>query len=190
MVNKQVRLLCMLVKHPQVPWPAKITGACAIGYLFSPIQLIPSFLPILGQMDDLLVLYLGIRMVRKFAPEVVLNQCEALAEGASSAEIDRWERRLRDGVMARSLQIAGFGGRRRFVQNSACAAEIGGFHQQLNPTEQIGDEPVHAHHVFVCEETFDAAGIQLSFRKQRLRDIPKTPEKNQVSCAENASFRG
>lgn len=103
LVNKQVHLLSLLVKHPQVPWPAKITGGCAIGYLFSPIQLIPSFIPILGQMDDLMVLYLGTRVVRKFAPAAVLNQCEALADRASSAQIERWEHTLRDLRQSKAL---------------------------------------------------------------------------------------
>jgi uncharacterized membrane protein YkvA (DUF1232 family) len=96
LVNQQVRLLSLLIKHPEVPWPAKITGGCAIAYIFSPIQLIPSFIPIVGQMDDLLVVYLGTRIMRKFAPAAVLNQCEALAHRASSAQIERWEHTLRD----------------------------------------------------------------------------------------------
>lgn len=95
-LNRQVRLLSLLVKHPLVPLPVKIIGCCAIGYLFSPVQLIPSFIPIIGQMDDLFVLYVGTRIVRKFAPPVVVNQCETLAETASLAQIERWERRLRD----------------------------------------------------------------------------------------------
>jgi hypothetical protein len=47
-------------------------------------------------MDDLLVLYLGTRIMRKFAPAAVRNECEALADRASLAQIERWERTLRD----------------------------------------------------------------------------------------------
>lgn len=96
LLNKRVRLLSLLVKHPRVPWPAKIPGLFAISYIFSPIQLIPSFIPIVGQMDDLLVLYLATRMVRKLAPAAVLNECEGLAESASAAQMERWEHTLRD----------------------------------------------------------------------------------------------
>lgn len=103
LVNKQIRLLSLLVKHSQVPLPAKIAGYCAIGYILSPIQLIPSFIPIIGQMDDLLMLYLGTRVVRRFAPSVVLNECTALADSASSAQITCWEQKLSEFLTGHDL---------------------------------------------------------------------------------------
>ena len=102
-INKQVRLLSLLVGRPEVPWPAKFVGGCAIAYIFSPIQLIPTFVPILGQMDDLLVLFLGTRVVRKFTPASVLRDCEKHADLASSAQIERWERILCDYRQSRPL---------------------------------------------------------------------------------------
>ena len=95
-INKQVRLLSLLVGRPEVPWPAKIVGGCAIAYIFSPVQLIPTFVPVIGQMDDLLVLFLGTRVVRKFTPASVLRDCEKRADLASSAQIERWEQMLCD----------------------------------------------------------------------------------------------
>jgi uncharacterized membrane protein YkvA (DUF1232 family) len=82
------------MKRPEVPWPAKAVGGCAIAYIFSPIQLIPTFIPIIGQLDDLAVLFLGTRVMRRFTPASVLRECETLAESASSAQIARWERLL------------------------------------------------------------------------------------------------
>jgi uncharacterized membrane protein YkvA (DUF1232 family) len=102
-INKQVRLLSLLVGRPEVPWPAKIVGGCAIGYIFSPIQLIPTFVPVIGQMDDLLVLFLGTRVVRKFTPASVLRDCEKRADLASSAQIERWEHILCDYRQSRPL---------------------------------------------------------------------------------------
>jgi len=93
-IAKQVHLLSLLMKRREVPWPAKAAGGCAIAYIFSPIQLIPTFIPVIGQLDDLLVLFLGTRVVRRFTPPSVLRECEALAESASSAQIARWEHRL------------------------------------------------------------------------------------------------
>lgn len=61
-----------------------------------PIQLMPPFIPIVLKMDDLLILYLGTRVVRKFASGVVLCKSSALAEDASSAQITRSEQRLRN----------------------------------------------------------------------------------------------
>lgn len=90
-IAKQVRLLSLLMKRREVPWPAKVAGGCAIAYIFSPIQLIPTFIPVIGQLDDLVVLFLGTRVVRRFTPAAVLRECETLAESASSAQIARWE---------------------------------------------------------------------------------------------------
>jgi uncharacterized membrane protein YkvA (DUF1232 family) len=95
-ITKQAHLLSLLIKRPEVPWPAKLAGGCAIGYLFSPIQLIPTFIPIIGQMDDLFVLFLGTRIVRKFTPPAVLKECEEHAEAASSRQVARWEDMIRD----------------------------------------------------------------------------------------------
>lgn len=95
-ITKQAHLLTLLIKRPELPWPAKLAGGCAIGYLFSPIQLIPTFIPIIGQMDDLFVLFLGTRIVRKFTPPVVLKECEERAEVASSLRVARWEDIIRD----------------------------------------------------------------------------------------------
>ena len=79
-LTKQIYLLYLIVKHEEVPWPAKIAGGCALGYVFSPIQLIPNFIPIIGQSDDILVLYIGMKIVRRFTPPATLKQCEACAE--------------------------------------------------------------------------------------------------------------
>jgi uncharacterized membrane protein YkvA (DUF1232 family) len=75
----QVRTLTLLLKHPQVPWHARLVAGCSVGYLVSPIQLIPTFIPVIGQMDDLLVLFIGMKLLRKWTPAEILAQCEAKA---------------------------------------------------------------------------------------------------------------
>src|SRR5882672_9294242 len=75
----QVWTLTLLLRHPLVPWPAKAVAGCTAAYLLSPIQLIPTFIPVIGQLDDLLVLYLGMKLVRKMTPPWVLAECEAQA---------------------------------------------------------------------------------------------------------------
>ena len=86
-VTKQIYLLYLIIKHEEVPWPAKIAGGCALGYVFSPIQLIPNFIPIIGQSDDILILYIGLKVVRRFTPPATLKQCEACADSVSTAQI-------------------------------------------------------------------------------------------------------
>ena len=95
-IAKQAHLLSLLIKRPEVPWPAKLAGGCAIAYLFSPIQAIPTFIPLIGQLDDLFVLFLGTKIVRKFSPATVLKECEERAEVAFSVQVARWEDMIRD----------------------------------------------------------------------------------------------
>lgn len=81
----QARTLAFALKHPDVPWLAKAAAGCAAAYILSPIQLIPTFIPVIGQMDDLAALYLGMKALRKLTPAVVLAECEMLARRMSPA---------------------------------------------------------------------------------------------------------
>jgi uncharacterized membrane protein YkvA (DUF1232 family) len=60
-----------------VPWYAKLVAACSICYVFSPVQLIPNFIPVIGQLDDVLVITLGLKVLKKWVPQEVLKQCAA-----------------------------------------------------------------------------------------------------------------
>jgi uncharacterized membrane protein YkvA (DUF1232 family) len=90
LIYRQLSLLFRIMKDSQVPWTAKLAASLTVGYVFSPIQLIPSFIPIIGQMDDLAVIWLGMRMVRKYAgKEIVTNhlaRLHASSTNNSSAE--------------------------------------------------------------------------------------------------------
>jgi uncharacterized membrane protein YkvA (DUF1232 family) len=87
---RQVRVLFSLIKHPLVPWSAKLVAGCGISYVFSPIQLIPTVIPIVGQLDDLFVLYLTTRLVRKLTPGPVLEECEVRAQAAFCFQQTKW----------------------------------------------------------------------------------------------------
>jgi uncharacterized membrane protein YkvA (DUF1232 family) len=78
-VMRQARILSLALRHPRVPWYAKLVAGSALGYLVSPIQLIPTFIPVVGQLDDILVLFAGMKLLRKLTPEDVLAECEAQA---------------------------------------------------------------------------------------------------------------
>lgn len=73
---KQFRIIRRALRHPQVPWYAKAVAGCAVLYVFSPIQLIPNFIPVIGQMDDVLVVSLAIKYLRRCVPQNVLDDCE------------------------------------------------------------------------------------------------------------------
>ena len=79
--------LYLAARHPQTPWYAKIVVAAIVAYALSPIDLIPDFVPIVGYVDDLLLIPLGIAFAVKLIPASVLRECRAraserLADGA------------------------------------------------------------------------------------------------------------
>lgn len=78
-LKKEVYALSLAYKDPRVPWYARVMAAIVVGYAFSPIDLIPDPIPILGYLDDLLLVPLGIFLAIKMIPPDVLNECRAKA---------------------------------------------------------------------------------------------------------------
>lgn len=72
--------LYLAYKDPRVPWYAKVFTACVVGYAFSPIDLIPDFIPVLGYLDDLILVPLGVTLALKMIPKPVLDQCRERAQ--------------------------------------------------------------------------------------------------------------
>src|SRR5271170_1514485 len=83
-LQKEAHVFYFAFKHPRVPWYARVVAACSAGYLFSPIQLIPSFIPVIGFLDDFLVLFLGARLFKRIIPPDVLAECRRLALAAET----------------------------------------------------------------------------------------------------------
>jgi uncharacterized membrane protein YkvA (DUF1232 family) len=69
-------------KDPRTPWYAKLLAALVVGYAFSPIDLIPDPIPVLGYLDDLILVPLGIALALKMIPEPVLSECRVHAQSA------------------------------------------------------------------------------------------------------------
>ena len=67
-------------KDPRVPWYARVFAACVVAYAFSPIDLIPDFIPVLGYLDDLILVPLGIALAIKMIPPDVLTECREKAQ--------------------------------------------------------------------------------------------------------------
>jgi uncharacterized membrane protein YkvA (DUF1232 family) len=87
-VQREAQFYYFAFKHPRVPWYAKLVAACSAGYLFSPIQLIPSYIPVIGFLDDFFVLFVGAKLLQRLIPPEVLAECRQLA---LAAEIRRKE---------------------------------------------------------------------------------------------------
>lgn len=72
--------LYLAARHPETPWYAKLLIATIVAYAFSPIDLIPDFIPILGYLDDLILIPIGIAFAIKMVPPSVLAECRARAQ--------------------------------------------------------------------------------------------------------------
>jgi uncharacterized membrane protein YkvA (DUF1232 family) len=71
-------------KDPRTPWYARIFAACVVGYAFSPIDLIPDPIPVLGYLDDLVLVPVGVALALKMIPQTVLAECREKAQAAMS----------------------------------------------------------------------------------------------------------
>jgi uncharacterized membrane protein YkvA (DUF1232 family) len=72
--------LYLAARHPGTPWYAKLFVAGIVAYALSPIDLIPDFVPVLGYVDDFLLIPLGIALAIKMIPAPVLAECRARAQ--------------------------------------------------------------------------------------------------------------
>jgi uncharacterized membrane protein YkvA (DUF1232 family) len=79
-IKRDSYALYLACRHPETPWYAKLFAGLVVGYAFSPIDLIPDFVPVLGYLDDLIVVPLGIALAIKLIPEQVMLSCRERAE--------------------------------------------------------------------------------------------------------------
>jgi uncharacterized membrane protein YkvA (DUF1232 family) len=75
----EVYALYLAYQDPRVSWMAKVVVACVVGYALSPIDLIPDFIPIIGYLDDLVLIPLGIKLALSMIPVSVMNDSRAKA---------------------------------------------------------------------------------------------------------------
>jgi uncharacterized membrane protein YkvA (DUF1232 family) len=71
-IKCDVHALYLASRDPRVPWYAKVTAVIVAGYALSPIDLIPDFIPLLGYLDDVLLLPLAMVLVVRFIPPAVM----------------------------------------------------------------------------------------------------------------------
>lgn len=76
--------LYLAARHPGTPWYAKLFVAGIVAYAFSPIDLIPDFVPVLGYLDDLILIPIGIALAIRMVPSSVLAECRARAQEVMS----------------------------------------------------------------------------------------------------------
>jgi uncharacterized membrane protein YkvA (DUF1232 family) len=89
-VKRDVLAVYLVARDPRVPWPVKILAAAVAAYALSPIDLIPDFIPVLGYLDDLVIVPLGILAVVKLIPADVLAELREEAVRRLAARPRSW----------------------------------------------------------------------------------------------------
>lgn len=82
-LKRDVHAVYLAARSPRVPWHARIVAIAVAGYALSPIDLIPDFVPVLGYVDDLIIVPLGIWLVVSLIPEDVMAEYRAIADKAA-----------------------------------------------------------------------------------------------------------
>jgi uncharacterized membrane protein YkvA (DUF1232 family) len=83
-LKTEVYALYLAYKDPRTPWYARIFAAVVVGYAFSPIDLIPDPIPVLGYLDDLILVPLGAYVAIKMIPAQVMADCREKAKDVIS----------------------------------------------------------------------------------------------------------
>ena len=76
-LKKEIKALYLAYKRPDVPWYAKLFVILVVGYALSPVDVIPDFIPVLGYLDDLVLIPLGVTLAIKMIPPQVMAECRA-----------------------------------------------------------------------------------------------------------------
>src|SRR5262245_46196145 len=84
---RDAHAIYLAARDPRTPWYAKALAVCVAAYAFSPIDLIPDFIPVLGYLDDLLIVPLGIFIVVKLIPAEVMAESRAAANLAAERPV-------------------------------------------------------------------------------------------------------
>lgn len=89
LIKRDIHALYLASRDPRVPWYAKALAIVVAGYAISPIDLIPDFIPVLGYLDDVILLPIGIYFVVKLIPPEIMAEHRALAEAANERPVSR-----------------------------------------------------------------------------------------------------
>jgi uncharacterized membrane protein YkvA (DUF1232 family) len=79
-LRQEVYALYLAYRDPRTPWYARAFAACVVAYAFSPLDLVPDPIPILGYLDDLILLPLGVRLALALIPSQVMNESRKKAQ--------------------------------------------------------------------------------------------------------------
>ncbi|RMF50647.1 MAG: DUF1232 domain-containing protein [Anaerolineae bacterium] len=84
-LQREIHAIALACRDPRTPWYARLLALCVLGYALSPLDLIPDVIPILGALDDLVLLPAGIALVLRLIPPQVMRESRQQASQLSAA---------------------------------------------------------------------------------------------------------
>ena len=88
-LKRDTYALYLACRDPRTPWYAKLLAGAIVAYALSPIDLIPDFVPVLGYVDDLLIVPLGLSVALRLVPAEVMADCRSRALAATERPTSR-----------------------------------------------------------------------------------------------------
>lgn len=89
-IRVEAHAVWLAVRDPRTPLPARLFGLIIAAYALSPIDLIPDFIPVLGLVDDALLIPAGIWVFRRMVPRPLFDEYHAQAEAATKRPASLW----------------------------------------------------------------------------------------------------
>jgi uncharacterized membrane protein YkvA (DUF1232 family) len=88
-LRRDAHAIYLASRDPRVPWAARFLAIAVAGYALSPLDLIPDFIPVLGVLDDLIIVPLGIWLVIALIPEDLMREYRAMASAAAQRPVSK-----------------------------------------------------------------------------------------------------
>ena len=88
-LKRETYALYLVARDPRTPWYAKVLAGAVVAYALSPVDLIPDFVPVLGYLDDLVIVPVGIALVLRLVPAEVLADCREEAHRRAERPVSR-----------------------------------------------------------------------------------------------------
>ncbi len=107
-IKRDVHALYLASRDPRVPWFAKAVAVLVAGYALSPIDLIPDFIPVLGYLDDIVLVPLGVLLVVRLIPEGIMAEHRAAAALAQERPVNQTAAIVIGAIWLVSLALTGW----------------------------------------------------------------------------------
>jgi uncharacterized membrane protein YkvA (DUF1232 family) len=115
-IKRDAHAVYLAARDPRVSWGAKALAFAVAAYALSPIDLIPDFIPVLGYLDDLIIVPLGIALVLRVIPPEIMAEHRAAAEAAMQRPVSMAAAAVIAVVWAASIGLVGWLAYRHFAR--------------------------------------------------------------------------